>query len=39
MIELPRWLRNAILLAAIAMLIRALVDGMRLIQALRLHGF
>ena len=39
MIEIPRWIRGAILLAASAMLIRAIVDGLRLIQALRIHGF
>ena len=39
MIEVPRWMKTAIFLAAMAMLIRAIVDGLRLIQAIRIHGF
>lgn len=38
-VTIPAWLKAALLLAASAMLIRAVVDALRLMQAIRLHGF
>ena len=40
--DVSKWLQRlwvALLLFAVAMLLRAVIDGVRMVQALRIHGW